>query len=134
MDSKKLYYSNSIILQGSEKDAGDEMNWLNWIPSGGTVVIAVSNNKVAYPKGTIITSLTDLPEDDCAWFTRFSKPIRMTEKNVHLTFISKMNPYIKVNSISEQSREGDKKKVTTVTYTAEKDKPILIPLIKFISD
>jgi hypothetical protein len=50
-----------------------------------------------------------------------------------LTFTGKMNPYITVKSVSDQSREGDKEKKTEVTYTVEKGKPILIPLIKFIS-
>ena len=129
----RQYYSDEIMIKGGEKNAGEEMNWLNWIPSGGTVVISVSNNKVAYPKGTIITSLTDLPEMIALVYPIF-KTYSDDGKERALTFISKMNPYIKVNSISEQSREGDKKKVITVTYSAEKDKPILIPLIKFISD
>ena len=43
-DGLKKYYSDAIIKKGSEKNAGDEMNWLNWIPSGGTVVI-VQNEK-----------------------------------------------------------------------------------------
>ena len=45
-DGLKKYYSDAIIRKGNEKNAGDEMNWLNWIPSGGTVVI-VQNEKHA---------------------------------------------------------------------------------------
>jgi hypothetical protein len=43
-----------------------------------------------------------------------------------------MNPYIKVSEISETDGEG--KKITKVTYTAEKGEPILIPLLKFIAE
>ena len=45
-DGLKKYYSEAIIKKGSEKNAGEEMNWLNWIPSGGTVVI-VQNEKTS---------------------------------------------------------------------------------------
>jgi hypothetical protein len=41
---------------------------------------------------------------------------------------------VHINSINEQSREGDKAKKTNVSYTAEKGQPILIPLLKFISE
>jgi hypothetical protein len=51
-----------------------------------------------------------------------------------LIFISKANPYIKITTISEQSREGNKEKITKVTYVAEKGQPILIPLLKFIAE
>jgi hypothetical protein len=132
-DGLRQYYSDAIIRKGAEKNAGEEMNWLNWIPSGGTVVVSVSNNQAVYPKGTIITSQTNLPDIIALVYPVF-KSYSDDGKERALTFISKMNPYVKVNSISEQSREGDQQKVTKVTYTAEKDRPILIPLIKFISD
>lgn len=132
-DGLRQYYSDAIIRKGVEKNAGEEMNWLNWIPSGGTVVVSVSNNQAVYPKGTIITSLTNLPDIITLVYPVF-KSYSDDGKERALTFISKMNPYVKVNSISEQSREGDQQKVTKITYTAEKDKPLLIPLIKFISD
>jgi beta-galactosidase len=132
-DGLRQYYSEEIIKKGAEKNAGDEMNWLNWIPSGGTVVISTGNNKYVYPKGTIITTSENLPEIITLVYPVF-KSYSEEGKERALTFISKMNPFVRVNSVSEQSREGDKKKVTTVTYTAEKDRPILIPLIKFISD
>jgi beta-galactosidase len=132
-DGLRQYYSEEIIRKGAEKNAGEEMNWLNWIPSGGTVVISAGNNKAAYPKGTITTSITNLPGMIALVYPVF-KTYSEEGRERALTFISKMNPFVKVNSVSEQSRESDKTKVTTVTYTAEKDKPILIPLIKFISD
>jgi hypothetical protein len=132
-DAVRKYYADEIIKQGKEKNAGDEMNWLNWIPSGGTVVVSTVNNQSAYPKGTIITSLTDLSDLITLVYPVF-RSYSDEAKERALTFIGKMNPYISVNTISEQSREGDQKKVTKVTYTAEKDKPILIPLIKFIAE
>ena len=48
-----------------------------------------------------------------------------------LIFISKMNPYVKVTKIS---RIKDGESVTDISYTAEREKPVLIPLIKFISE
>jgi hypothetical protein len=132
-ETLKKYYADMIITGGNEKNAGDEMNWLNWIPSGGTVVVSQEGNIPAWPRGTILTSKTalyDLITTVYPVFAKYSDDARQRA----LTFISKMNPYIVVKEVSEQSREGDQKKVTTVTYTAEKGKPILIPLIKFISE
>jgi hypothetical protein len=129
----KKYYANAIIRQGSEKNAGDEMNWLNWIPSGGTVVISVDKKPVVYPKGTIITDVTELSDIIALVHPRF--PTFSDEaKERALIFISKMNPYIKVTPAGTQSISGDKMKATNISYTAEKGQPILIPLLKFISE
>jgi Glycosyl hydrolases family 2, sugar binding domain/Glycosyl hydrolases family 2, TIM barrel domain/Glycosyl hydrolases family 2/Glycoside hydrolase family 2 C-terminal domain 5 len=129
----RKYYANAIIRQGSEKNAGDEMNWLNWIPSGGTVVIVQNENTKTNLKGAIFTKQTGLAEIINVVYPQF---INFTEeaKERALIFISKMNPYIHVTSISEQSMEGAKEKITNVSYTAEKGQPILIPLLKFISE
>jgi beta-galactosidase len=132
-ETLRKYYANSIIRLGSEKNAGDEMNWLNWIPSGGTVVVSVDKNPGTWPKGTVITSLTELPDLIALVYPVF-KTFSDEAKERALTFISKMNPYIHVISVSEQSREGDKEMTTKVSYTAEKGQPILIPLLKFISE
>jgi hypothetical protein len=51
-----------------------------------------------------------------------------------LIFISKMNPYIHATSISDQNREGDNIKQKNVSFNAEKGQPILVPLLKFISE
>jgi hypothetical protein len=129
----KKYYANAIIRQGSEKNAGEEMNWLNWIPSGGTVVIFQEGANVAGLKGAIVTNkseLADLIALVHPGFVNFSEEA----KERALIFISKMNPYIHANYISEQSREGDQKKITKVSYTAGKGQPILIPLLKFINE
>jgi hypothetical protein len=132
-ETLKKYYADIIIRQGSEKNAGDEMNWLNWIPSGGTVVVSQEGSTPAWPKGTIVTNKTELYELITIVYPVFAK-YSDEAKDRAITFISKMNPYIKVTEISDQSREGDQAKVTKISYTAEKGKPILIPLIKFISE
>jgi hypothetical protein len=132
-ETLKKYYTDVIITGGNEKNAGDEMNWLNWIPSGGTVVVSQDGNIPSWPRGTIITNKTSLFDLITAVYPVFAKYSDDARERA-LTFISKMNPYIIVKEVSTQSREGDQKKVTTVTYTAEKGKPILIPLIKFISE
>jgi hypothetical protein len=130
-DCLKRYYAESIIKNGSEKSPVEEMNWLNWIPSGGTVVVAGDKKIATLPKGTITTDKTGLKEIISlvhAGFPSFSDEA----KERALTFISKMNPYVKISEISETDSEG--KKNTKVTYTAEKGEPILIPLLKFIAE
>jgi beta-galactosidase len=131
-DGLKKYYADAVITKGMEKDAGDEMNWMNWIPSGGTVVISQDGIVPAWPKGTIVTSKTNLADLITLVYPVFAN-YDADAKERALTFTSKMNPYVIVKSVSEQGREDDNKKVTEVTYTAEKGRPILIPLIKFIS-
>ena len=69
------------------------------------------------------TALYDLITEVYPVFDRYSEDAKLRA----LTFISKMNPYIQVN----EDGEGD---AARITYTAEKGKPILIPLIKFISE
>ena len=131
-DGLKKYYADAVIARGMEKDAGDEMNWMNWIPSGGTVVISQDGALPAWPKGTIVTDKTDLAELIALVYPVFAGYDADARERA-LTFTGKMNPYITVKSVSGQNTNGDKQKTTTVTYTAEKGKPILIPLIKFIS-
>jgi beta-galactosidase len=132
-ETLKNYYAEAIIKQGSDKDAGDEMNWLNWIPSGGTVIISQEGNTPAWPKGTIVTSKSELADLIAAAYPVFVNYSDEAKERA-LTFTSKMNPYIIVNEVNEQSREGDQEKITRILYTAENGKPILIPLIKFISE
>jgi len=118
----KKYYADEIIIKGTEKNAGDEMNWMNWIPSGGIVVISQEGSTPSWPKGTVVTDktgLADLITVVHPVFAKYSEDARARA----LIFIGKMNPYVKT------SAEGDK-----ITYTAERGKPILIPLIKFISE
>jgi beta-galactosidase len=132
-DCLKMYYAEEIIKEGNEKDPGDEMNWLNWIPSGGTVIISQDGNMPVWPKGTVITNKTELADLIEAVYPVFAR-YNDVAKDRALTFISKMNPYVHVIAVSEQSREGDTEKVAKVTYIADKGKPILIPFIKFITE
>jgi hypothetical protein len=129
-DWLRKYYSEEIILRGNEKNAGDEMNWLNWIPSGGTVVVSQSDKVPVWPKGTIITTKTALSDMITAVHPVFANYSNEAKERA-LIFICKMNPYV---IITETSEVRDGKKVTNFTYIAEKSKPILIPLIKFISE
>ena len=129
----KKYYSDAIINKGSEKNAGEEMNWLNWIPSGGTVVMVQSEKPGANLKGVILTNNTGLAEIISAVYPQFAK-FSQEAKERALIFVSKVNPYVHAASISDQSREGNNAEQTNVSYTAEKGQPILIPLLKFISE
>ena len=134
-DGLKKYYSEALIKRGTVKDSGEEMNWLNWIPSGGTVVIVQNENAVpnANLKGAIFTKSTELADIISVVYPQFVKFSQEARERA-LVFISKANPYVHVSSVSEQSREGDKVKQTNVSYTAEKGQPIQIPLLKFISE
>ena len=125
-DGLKKYYSQTIIRTGSEKDAGDEMNWLNWIPSGGNVVIVQDELPVDINpsnKGIIYTKSTGLEQIISAVYPQFEK-FSPEARERALIFTSKANPYVHVSS------EG----ITKTTYTAEKGQPILVPLLKFISE
>jgi hypothetical protein len=133
-DGLRQYYSDMIINKGIEKNAGDEMNWLNWIPSGGTVVY-VTDEAVSNPqKGVVYTKKTDLINVISSvypQFVNFSKEA----KDRAFIFIGKMNPYLKAtNSDGKVVGRGEIEVGTNLTYTAEKNKPILIPLAKFISE
>jgi len=128
-DWLRKFYADEIILRGNEKKPDDEMNWLNWIPSGGTVVVSQAEKEPVWPKGTVITVKTDLADLITAVHPVFVK-YSPEAKERALEFIGKMNPYVIISETSEV-REG--KKITILTYTVERSKPILIPLIKFIS-
>jgi beta-galactosidase len=129
----KKYYSDAIIRKGLEKNAGEEMNWLNWIPSGGTVVIVQNEKPGANLKGAVLTKNSGLADIISAVYPQFVK-FSQEAKERALLFISKVNPYVHAASINDQSREGDNDKLANVSFTAEKGEPILIPLLKFISE
>ncbi|MCX6327143.1 MAG: hypothetical protein NT144_10915 [Bacteroidia bacterium] len=128
----RKYYANDIIRLGSEKNAGDEMNWLNWIPSGGTVVVIqneVTNSNIKGVTFTRHTSMADIISVVYPQFVNFSDEA----KERALVFISKMNPYVHVTSAPRQARDKENASAN-VSYTAEKGQPVLIPLLKFISE
>jgi hypothetical protein len=110
----RTYYAGKIIAQGNELNAGDEMNWLNWIPSGGTVVICTETRPLPLIKGAVVTDKNDLEEIIAAVHPSFVK-YSAEAKERALVFISKMNPYVH-------------------NYIAEKDQPVIVPLLKFISE
>jgi hypothetical protein len=121
-DGLRKYYSDAIIKMGNEKDAGDEMNWLNWIPSGGTVVFVQSEKNEQTPKGVILTKNTDLKDIIAVVYPQFTN-FSAEAKERALLFTGKVNPY--VHSVTS----GDKP-----SYIAEKGQLILVPLLKFISE
>ncbi|MCE5345137.1 MAG: beta galactosidase jelly roll domain-containing protein [Bacteroidales bacterium] len=129
----RKHYSDIIITKGNDRDAGDEMNWLNWIPSGGTVIISQPNGSASTVKGTMVTTknqLTDIIAVVHPEFVNFSDDA----KERALIFINKMNPYVHASAITENSTEGDKKNKSKVIYLAEEGETILIPLFKFIAE
>ena len=128
-DGLKKYYSDVIIKKGSEKNAGEEMNWLNWIPSGGMVVIVQGDKTNPGLKGVVFAKSTRLEDIISVVYPQFVN-FSQEAKDRALGFISRMNPYIHISSVGQE----DNVKETSVSYTADKDQPILIPLLKFISE
>jgi hypothetical protein len=113
------YYSDNIIMAGNEKDAEKEMNWLNWIPSGGTVIYYQKAKAVAPPEGLISQNndLAGLIAEVHPGFYKFSDDA----KTRAIEFIKRMNPYV-------HTPEGSS------GPSAEEGKPVLIPLLKYISE
>lgn len=122
-DGLKKYYSDVIINKGMEKKGDEEMNWLNWIPSGGTVVIVQTETPMTAMKGIIYTKNRNLEEIISAVYPQFAK-FSQEAKDRALIFTSKANPYVHATSVNGQK----------AIYTAEIGQPILVPLIKFISE
>jgi beta-galactosidase len=132
-DGLKKYYSDKIIRESVYKNAGDELNWLNWIPSGGTVVISQDGSERSIVKGAVTTDKRDLADIINVVFPSFSG-FSTEGKERAISFISRMNPYVKVISISENKGSSDDSIITKVTYSVEANRPILIPLMKFIAE
>lgn len=122
----RAYYVNEIIYKGNEKDAGEEMNWMNWIPSGGIVIVSHGNDTESWPKGVIVTDKTDLADLISIVHPVFLKYSDEAKERA-LLFIGKMNPYVYTETISGDRGEGSNYKVMT-------GKPILIPELKFIRE
>jgi beta-galactosidase len=130
-DGLKKYYSEAIIKRGNEKNAGEEMNWLNWIPSGGTVVEVQDEIPVSGNKGVLYTKNKGLAEIISTVYPKFAN-FSAEAKERALKFTSKMNPYVHAVTY-DQNPGGDNSKQNTISYSAEKGQPILVPLLKFIS-
>jgi hypothetical protein len=125
----RKYYAEAFISRGSEKNAGDEMNWMNWIPSGGIVIISQEPGVKSWPKGTVVTNKTMLEDLIAAVYPIFAKYNNEARERA-LTFVGKMNPYVKVETVKEIVNGAE---LVRMIYTAEKGKTILIPELKFIS-
>jgi len=121
-ETLRKYYATSVITLGSEKNAGDEMNWLNWIPSGGQVVVVQDEKTKTGMKGVIYTKKTDLSDIITLIYPQFATFSEFGRERA-LTFINKMNPYI------DEVKAGQ-----TPVYSARPGEMILIPLFKFISE
>jgi beta-galactosidase len=136
-DGLRKYYSDKIIRESVDKDAGDEMNWLNWIPSGGTVIISQDASEREIVKGAVMTDKRDLADIINVVHPSFAG-FSPEGKERAISFISRMNPYVKVYTISEKVGTGDGSEDGTITtkvvYTVEAHRPILIPLLKFIAE
>jgi hypothetical protein len=129
-DWLKRYYAEEMITKGYRKNAIDEMNWLNWIPSGGTVAVRQKAGHHLWPKGTVITATGDLAEMIAAVHPVFRKYSREAKERA-LVFIAKMNPYL---NKGEGGSQQDSSKAGNFKYTAGESVPVLIPFLKFISE
>ncbi len=125
----RKYYAEAIISRGNEKNAGEEMNWMNWIPSGGIVIVSQDAGGRTWPKGTVITNKTRLDDLIAAVHPVFSK-YNSEARERALTFVGKMNPSVTSATVREIVNGTE---VESIIYTAEKGKPILVPELKFIS-
>lgn len=132
-ESLREHYSKLIINQGNEKNAGDEMNWLNWIPSGGIVVIVPDETTVTSQKGVVFTKLTALPDIIKVVYPQFAKFSPEAIERA-LIFISKMNPSVHVKFMNGGDNTPGTDPGSGVTYIVEKGQPVLIPEYKFISE
>ena len=132
-DGLKRYYAEEIIRKSNDKDAGDEMNWLNWIPAGGTVVISQAESKTIAARGTVITNKHDLADIITVVHPSFAN-FSAEGKERAISFISKMNPYVKTHTISEKESSNENNITTVVSFSVETGQPILIPLMKFIAE
>lgn len=119
-----------MITKGYRKNAIDEMNWLNWIPSGGTVAVRQKAGHHLWPKGTVITATGDLAEMIAAVHPVFRKYSREAKERA-LVFIAKMNPYI---IKGDTGGHQDDSEAGNFKYTAGESVPVLIPFLKFISE
>lgn len=125
----RKYYAEDIISKGNEKNAGEEMNWMNWIPSGGIVIVSQDAGGRTWPRGTVITNKTRLEDLIAAVHPVFSKYNDEARERA-LSFVGKMNPNVKSATVKEIVNGTE---IESIIYIAEKGKPVLIPELKFIS-
>jgi hypothetical protein len=128
----KKYYAHSIISQGMERNIIEEKTWLQSIPVDGNIVFVQDKNALVAGKAGVLTNETELEEIVSIIHPEF-KNFSDEMKARTLTFIAGINPFILTSYRSEQSREGDKKKVTNIFYTVEKGQPIWIPAMNYLN-
>ncbi len=128
----RSYYANAIIIRGIEKDAEDEMNWMNWIPSGGTVVYSATMGMTGLPANARTSESTDLSDLIDLVYPVYSK-FSDEAKARALSFISRMNPWVR-QVLNENSNSGEDGRNPGYSYKVEQGMPILIPELKFISE
>jgi hypothetical protein len=131
--SLRRYYSNTIIAEGNDKNAGDEMNWLNWIPSGGIIVIVQDETVNIGQKGVVCTKHTELQDIIRTVYPQFAS-FSDDAKERALIFISKMNPAVNVKFLNDKEIPSGSHPASAMEYSAMKGQPILIPEYKFISE
>ena len=128
----KKYYAQYVISKGMGKNLQEEKQWLMSIPVDGNIVFVQDKNALVADKAGVLTNEVEFEGIVGIIHPEF-KTYSDEERAKALVFISKINPYIVTTFKSEQSREGDKKKVTDVYYTVEKGEPIWIPAMKFLN-
>lgn len=129
----KVYYTKTMIGEGSEKDYITEKQWINSIPTEGKVVmIQKDRQKLNAGEGIITTEITELADIVALIYPDF---INLDEgkKSVILKNIGKINPFIKNEVIGEQDRKNGGKKTTKIIYKVDTGQPILIPDLKFMN-
>ncbi len=132
-ESLKQYYSNLLITDGIEKNAGEEMNWLNWIPSGGVVIIVQDQNVISGHKDCVILKQSGLTEIIKTVYPQFAK-FSDDAKQRALIYISRMNPSVRVSYPEGNVMSAGSEIGPAATFIADKGKPILIPEFKFINE
>jgi len=125
----RRYYSDAIIARGIEKNAGDEMDWLNWIPSGGVVVVVADDKTIRNQAGVIYSKENDLQSLIQKVYPQFGS-FSLEGRERALLFIAKMNPAL--HSMTVPSKPGEMAKIPV--FTADKGEPVLIPDLRFISE
>ena len=124
-------YAKTILFQGMAKDTGEEIALINSIPVDGLLITVTGDKNVVNDRGDLLiqgTGLDEIIEQVNSGYQKLNDDSRIKILN----FITEINPNILVTSRSEQSREGDKKKVTNTTYTLVEGGVVWIPYLKFL--
>lgn len=134
----KKFYAETIIKNGMEKNYLTEKQWINGIPTKGTVVMIKQEgkNQSKADENVVMTNKKDLSEIISDVIPEF-KTFNQQQKSIILEYVSKINPYITVVSKTDQTRKkkdgGDEaKRVVLVHYVVKKGEPVLLPPLNCI--